>query len=332
MQNLDRKLVVLGTGGTIAGTSADRSDHTGYRAGSVAVSALLSDLAGVDVAAIESEQLAQIDSKDMDHATWQSLARRAAHHLARVDVAAVVITHGTDTLEETAYFLHRVLHTGKPVVLTAAMRPATALHPDGPQNLLDAITVARSSGARGVVAVMAGQVIGAVDLRKLHPYRLDAFGSGDAGPIGVVEQGRMRRFRAWPHGLIGADQTHVALSVDPACWPWVEIVTSHAGADPRTIDLLVQAQVRGLVIAATGNGTVHRDWEAPLNRASQCGVVVVRSTRCAMGALVGDDTDWLLQAERGEPLRALAGAGALTPVQARIALMLALIEGSAAGR
>ncbi|MEO8280545.1 MAG: asparaginase, partial [Ideonella sp.] len=299
MQNIDRKLVVLGTGGTIAGTSADRSDHTGYRAGSLAVSDLLRDLSGVDAVAIESEQLAQIDSKDMDHATWQSLARRVAHHLARADVGAVVITHGTDTLEETAYFLHRVLPADKPVVLTAAMRPASALHPDGPQNLLDALVVANEPVARGVVAVIAGQVIGAADLRKLHPYRLDAFGSGDAGSIGIVEQGRLRRFRDWPQRVGATDQTHPALVIDSERWPWVEIVTSHAGADRRIIDLLVDARVGGLVIAATGNGTVHRAWESALERAIQAGVSVVRSTRCAFGALVGDGSDGLLQAADG---------------------------------
>ncbi len=326
MQNIDRKLVVLGTGGTIAGTSAAQSDHTAYRAGSLAISSLLEGLPGIRSEAIESEQLAQIDSKDMDHATWQRLALRVIQHLARDEVGAVVISHGTDTLEETAYFLHRVVRTTKPVVLTAAMRPATALHPDGPQNLLDAVTVATSPGARGVVAVVAGQVIGAADLRKLHPYRLEAFGSGDAGPIGVIEQARLRQFRDWPDGGVpGA--THPALSVDAALWPWIEIVTSRAGAHARLIDLLVEAKVGGLVIAATGNGTVHRAWDAPLERAIQSGVVVVRSTRCASGALVGDGADALLQTVLGAQVPELAGAGSLTPVQARIELMLRLMEG-----
>ncbi len=112
----------------------------------------------------------------------------------------MVITHGTDTLEETAYFLHRVLAPAKPVVLTAAMRPASALLSDGPQNLLDALTLAASAGARGVLAVLAQQVFGAAELRKVHSYRLDAFGAGDAGPLGRIEEGRLRRFRDWPAG------------------------------------------------------------------------------------------------------------------------------------
>jgi len=123
------------------------------------------------------------------------------------DVAGVVVTHGTDTLEETAWFLQRVLAPAKPVVLSAAMRPATALQSDGPQNLLDAVTVAQLQGARGVVAVLGGQLFGARDVRKLHPYRIDAFGAGDAGIIGVVEEGRLRQFRDWPSSAdaIGAD-------------------------------------------------------------------------------------------------------------------------------
>ncbi len=327
MQNIERKLVLLGTGGTIAGNSPDPSDHTAYQAGSLSVARLLECLPGIHAESIETEQLAQIDSKDMDHATWQRLALRVVHHLARDDVGAVVISHGTDTLEETAYFLHRVVHATKPVVLTAAMRPATALHPDGPQNLLDAVTVAGVPGARGVVAVLAGQVIGAADLRKLHPYRLDAFGSGDAGTIGVVEQAGWRQFRSWPEGD-RPHAGHLALGVAAAAWPWVEIVTSHAGADPRLIDGLIDGGVRGIVIAATGNGTVHRAWAAALERAGQAGVAVVRATRCAFGALVGADSDGLQSAVAGRALPALTGAGSLTPVQARIELMLALMRRS----
>ena len=149
------------------------------------------------------------------------------HHLARSDVAGVVITHGTDTLEETAYFLQRVLAPTKPVVLTAAMRPATALLRDGPQNLLDAVTVAREVGARGVMAVLAGSVHAAQDVRKVHSYRVDAFGSGEAGLIARLEEGRLRCFRDWPSGTaLGL----ASLRPDVTAWPSVEIITSHAGA------------------------------------------------------------------------------------------------------
>src|SRR6185369_11858807 len=138
-----------------------------------------------------------------------------------------VVTHCTDTLEETAWFLQRVLAPAKPLVLTAAMRPATALLRDGPQNLLDAVTVAAWPGACGVVAVLAGVVHGAREVRKVHPYRVDAFASGDAGPIGWVEEGELRRVGEWPHG----DALGLARLPAPGRpWPRVEIVTSHAGA------------------------------------------------------------------------------------------------------
>src|SRR5438132_2292849 len=181
MQEPADKVVVLGTGGTIAGTAADELDNVGYTAGQLAVAQLVRAVPALAAVAIECEQVAQLDSKDMGHAAWRDLALRCAHHLARPEVAGIVVTHGTDTLEETAWFLQRVLAPAKPVVMTAAMRPATALQADGPQNLLDAVTVARAPGARGVVAVLAGVVHGAREVRKVHPYRVDAFGSGDAG-------------------------------------------------------------------------------------------------------------------------------------------------------
>ncbi len=309
------RIVVLGTGGTIAGTAARADDHTGYTAAQLGIAALLAGVPGLDTNRVEAEQVAQLDSKDMDHATWQQLARRVAHHRARPEVQAVIVTHGTDTLEETAYFLHRVLGAGKPVVLTAAMRPATALQPDGPQNLLDAVALARAGGACGVLVVVAGRVMSGADVRKVHPYRLDAFDAGDAGPLGWVEQGALRLLRDWPAAR-PPEQVEAGLALietDPAHWPWVAVFTSHAGADARLVDAAVAAGVQGIVLAATGNGTVHRALAAALARAALAGVAVVRTTRCAHGALVGT------------PDPQTEGLGGLTPVQARIELMLRLM-------
>jgi len=310
MQSDARQIVILGTGGTIAGTAASATDHTGYSAAQLGVAQLVSavpPLAGLPIAC---EQVAQLDSKDMDHATWLALAQRAAAHLARADVAGVVVTHGTDTLEETAYFLHRVLGPVKPLVLTAAMRPATALGADGPQNLLDAVALARTSGARGVLAVLAGEVHAGASLRKRHTYRVDAFDSGDAGPIGWMEEGRLRATRPWPDAPgLGVDR----LPADASNWPAVEIVTSHAGSDGRIVPALCQAGVRGLVIAATGNGTVHHTLEQALREALAGGVAVWRSSRCLDGRVTS------------APGEGFPSAGALTPVQARIELMLRLM-------
>jgi L-asparaginase len=217
-----------------------------------------------------------------------------------------------------------VLAPAKPVVLVAAMRPATALQADGPQNLLDAVTVARTAGARGVVAVLGGVVHGALEVRKRHPYRLDAFGSGDAGPIAQIEEGRLRQHRAWPTGAgAGAGEGEgegeglglVRLPRDVAQWPRVEILMSHAGASGALVRAACEAGAQGLVIAATGNGSVHHEMEAALIAAQGAGVAVLRSTRCLDGSIV--------EAEGSTPV--LPSAGALTPVQARIELMLRLL-------
>jgi len=300
--------MVLGTGGTIAGTAEAAADNVGYRAAQLGVAQLL---AGVDAGGpFETEQVMQVDSKDMDGALWQALAARVAHHLARDEVGAIVITHGTDTLEETAYFLHRVLAPAKPVVLTAAMRPASALLSDGPQNLRDAMALAQLSGAQGVLVVMSGQVFGAVGVRKAHSYRLDALSAGDAGPLGRIEEGRLRRFREWPEGLpLGLQR----VQRDPAHWPRIEIVTSHAGADGAVVDALLALPVRGIVVAGTGNGSVHARLEAALRRAAAAGVVVRRCTRCAGGGVIAAGGD------------ELPCAADLTPVQARIEMLLELL-------
>ncbi|MBC7662551.1 MAG: asparaginase, partial [Caulobacter sp.] len=228
MQSPMPLVVILATGGTIAGTGSSSTDTTGYRAGALGVEALIAAVPALAEHRIESESVAAIDSKNMDAATWQRLAARVAHHVARPEVAGVVITHGTDTLEETAWFLHRVLAPGKPVVLTAAMRPASALSPDGPANLLDAVTVAEAAGARGVSVAFAGAAWGAVGLRKVHTLQTFAFAGSDCGPIARLEGGVLPTFRARPEG----EALGLARTAAPAdAWPRVEIVLNHAGAD-----------------------------------------------------------------------------------------------------
>lgn len=328
-------IVVLGTGGTIAGASASATDNVGYASAQRGVQALLDAVPPLACWPLEAEQVAQLDSKDMGPAVWSTLVKRVRAHLARPEVRGVVITHGTDTLEETAWLLHRTvgaLLDTKPVVLTAAMRPATSLQADGPQNLLDAVTVADTRGARGVVLVMAGRIWVGAEVRKLHSYRTEAFGTADAGTLGQVVEGRLQRFRPWPgagrDGLglgpeDGDEPAHApqprALNLPefPEAWPWVEIVSSHAGAGPRAVQALISAGVRGLVVAGTGNGTVHQDLEAALLQAVSQGVPVLRATRCASGGIVAGGAD------------VLPSAGGLTPAQARVELTLRLLQASA---
>ena len=309
-------VVILGTGGTIAGASSVAGDNVGYTAAQRSVADLLAAVPALAGTPVQAEQVAQLDSKDMDATTWQALARAVARHLARPAVQGIVVTHGTDTLEETAWLLQQVLAPAKPVVLVAAMRPATALAADGPQNLLDAVAVARTPGARGVVAVLAGQVHAADRVRKVHTYRTDAFSSGDAGPLGVVEEGVLRRFADWPAGMaLGVD----LLDTDPAQWPWVEIITSHAAARGDGVRALVAAGVQGLVVAGTGNGSVHRALQQALDEAQAAGLPVWPCSRCAGGVLVP------------APGAAPSPAAAMSPWQARLALQLQLLSARRAG-
>ena len=311
-----QKIVVLGTGGTIAGTSAQAGDNIGYTAAQVGVTQLLEAVPGLQAitGALQTEQVAQIDSKDMDGEVWRVLALRCAHHLADPEVRGIVITHGTDTLEETAWFLHQVLDTRKPVVLTCAMRPATALTPDGPQNLLDAVAVAMTPGATGVLMVASGEVHGARHVQKVHPYRVHAFTSGDVGPLGFVEEGKLRLTKKWPLALDGKALEAIKKIANLATWPRVEIVISHAGVTGAVVDALVRDGVHGLVVACTGNGTIHYALEAALLRALYAGVKVVRSTRCPEGQVLPKPGD-LFPDSLG-----------LSPVKARISLMLDLLN------
>ncbi|MCX7225545.1 MAG: asparaginase, partial [Burkholderiales bacterium] len=243
---------------------------------------------------------------------------------AQEDVRGIVITHGTDTLEETAYFLLSVLPIAalarKPVVLTCAMRPATALAPDGPQNLLDAVAVANASGACGVLVVCAGVLHCALDVQKVHPYRLDAFGSGDSGPLGYLEEGVIRLVKNWPAALVGCSEGASHSIASGNRWPRVELVLSHAGVSGAVVDALLSQEknglepLRGLVVAGTGNGSVHQDLEVALLRAQARGVRVWRGTRCALGRVLPT------------PGQRLPDSSGLSPVKARIALMLSLLD------
>ena len=328
--NIFKKIVVLGTGGTISGTAPTVSDNIGYTAAQLGVAQLLQAVPGLSRVlggrVLVAEQVAQIDSKDMSFAVWQQLALRVSFHLAQTDVTGIVITHGSDTLEETAYFLHAVLPASqlasKPVVLTCAMRPASSVAPDGPQNVTDAVAVATTPGACGVVVVCAGTLHGAVDVQKVHPYRLDAFNSGDAGPLGYVEEGCVRLLRNWPLALVDIGHSAIEKIAFLKNWPRVEIVMNYVGASGTVVDALMAphgaqgpdaAPVRGLVVAATGNGTVHHDLEAALIRAQTAGLKVLRATRCASGRVLPT------------PVNPFPDSQGLSPVKARVALMLALL-------
>lgn len=322
-ENQARRLVVLGTGGTIAGRATRTGDNVGYVAGQVAVADLVALVPALSDCPLDVEQVAQINSKDMVLAVWQALATRVAEHLDRPEVAGIVITHGTDTIEETAFLLQTLLRPSKPVVLTCAMRPATALVPDGPQNLSDAVAVALDPTARGVVVVCAGRIHGATDVAKVHPYRTDPFDSGDAGDLGCVEEAELRMFRDWPEAATGGTHDAAGLRrfLAAEAMPRVELMFSHAGSDGSLVRALLAqtssdaGRLRGLVVAGTGNGTVHDELLAALKEAQATGVAVVVASRCAHGRVVPHS---------GQPLPDSAG---LSPVKARLALAMKLLSG-----
>ena len=334
-------IVVLGTGGTIAGTAASAADGVGYRAAELGVQTLLQDVPGLTQLlagdALVSEQVAQIDSKDMGFAVWQTLAQRCAHWLAQPDVRGIVITHGTDTLEETAFFLDQTLPASpaaaqlaaKPVVLTCAMRPATARLADGPQNLADAVALVRDAGAHGVLAVCAGRIHAARDVQKIHPYRLDAFSSGDAGPMGYVEEGRVRWVRTPHHQQTPcANQPASALwramtHTPPEQWPWVEVLHSHAEAQPRALQALADAGVQGVVLVGTGNASLHQRLADAAQPLMARGVPVVLSTRCLASQVVRGNTE-----EEGPIALARCNGVVLPPAKARVWLLLQRLPGT----
>ena len=312
-----KKIVILGTGGTIAGQSASAANNIDYTAAQLGVDQLVAAIPALaGQGDLLCEQVAQIDSKDMTFALWTALASRVQHHLAQADVQGVVITHGTDTLEETAYFLQAVLGPSKPVVLTCAMRPATAAEPDGPQNIFDAVTVARYPGAQGVVVVCAGVVHSAVDVQKIHTLQLNAFASGDVGPTALIGENSLKLVRNWPetqkkHALAAIE--NVAILERTGFWPKVDIIMNYAGVGGNLVDALVTQGVQGLVVAGMGNGTVHQVLESALLKAKAQGVQVVRATRCVNGPVLARADD------------RFPASNGLSPVKARVAMMLQLM-------
>jgi L-asparaginase len=312
------RIAVLATGGTIAGSAADVTNTSGYRAGVVGVDQLLEAVPALSgVARIQPEQVASVDSKDMALALWTTLAQRINTLLASEEVDGVVITHGTDTLEETAYLLHLTVKSSKPVVLTAAMRPASALSADGPLNLLNAVTVAASEAAhgQGVLVAFNNRIHSARDVVKTSTYAVDAFQSPEIGALGWVQDGRVdfQRKVMRPHTV----ETEFVIG---AKWPNVEIVTSYAGASRIGVDALVAAGVRGIVVAGTGNGSIHSSVQQALTDAVSQGVAVVRSSRVGSGHVMRNGA-------APDDVLGFVTAGSLNPYKARVLLMLALAAG-----
>jgi L-asparaginase len=254
-------ILLLGTGGTIAGllkNGSQAKQDGAYTSAQLSIETLVP----ASKHRIISEQIAQIDSKDMSFDVWEKLHTRISSAQNDPSIHAIVITHGTDTMEETAYFLHRTLPCNKPVILTGAMRPADAVDSDGPHNMAFALDQAEQLRA-GVWVAFAGRVFSGDNVRKAHPTRLDAFEVIDDDFV--------------PYTSLAAFNPPIKR------WPRVEVVMSYAGTDGEVVDALIAQKVDGIVVAGTGSFTVHHALQAKLDKAREVGIAVSLGTRCLHG-------------------------------------------------
>jgi L-asparaginase len=275
-------VVVLATGGTIAG-AASSNVQAGYTSGQVGVDQLIAAVPETKkIANLRGEQISNIGSQDMNDEVWLKLANRVNALVAMPDVAGVVITHGTDTIEETAYFLNLVVKSNKPVVLTAAMRPATALSADGPLNFYNAVAVAANKAAanRGVLVVINDWIHGAASLTKTSTTAVQTFMSPLSGLIGTVAYGDIE-FNRGPIGRHTNDSEFSLSGV--TALPRVDIVMAYENMDGALIDASVAAGAKGIVIAGVGNGNLTQSAVNAAAAQAKKGIVVVRASRVATG-------------------------------------------------
>ncbi|WP_404709947.1 asparaginase [Sphingomonas sp. MMS24-J13] len=305
---------LLATGGTIAG--AGEGSSVSYRAGVVPIGAILRAVPGLDaVAKVSAEQVANVGSEDVDQSIWLTLLGRIRVALADPEVAGIVITHGTDTLEETAYFLSLVLPSAKPVVVVGSMRPGTATSADGPENLLDALRVASADEAcdRGTMVVMNDTIFDPEMVTKVDVRRVNAFAAPSRGPIGDVLTGRPRFFAdATPHDA--------AFPVVGPAWPRVAIAYAYAGFQGDDVRAAANG-AEALVIAGVGAGSFSAGARQAVKALTARGIPVVRTGRQGMGDV------WFNPPSMGDMSDAALGTIAgreLPPAKARILLLLAL--------
>jgi L-asparaginase len=315
--NLPR-VVILATGGTIAGAGASGT-RAGYAAGRFSIAAMIDAIPGLaERAVVRGEQIANVGSQDMTFAIMTALANRINALLQDPAVSGVVVTHGTDTMEETAYFLNLTVKSRKPVVMTGAMRPATAISADGPLNLYNAVAVAADPQAagRGVLVVMNDRIHGAHSLTKTNTTSVETFLSPISGLIGTVIYGQPQYFRR--PSRRHTDTSAFALE-GAAALPRVDILYACADMSADLVDCAVSMGARGIVIAGDGNGNMNAATIEHAARAAREGTVIVRSSRVPTGTVgrnVEIDDDGLQFLVSDE----------LNPPKARILLMLALLE------
>ncbi|GAA3870128.1 L-asparaginase 2 [Leifsonia kafniensis] len=310
---------ILATGGTIAGTAPSPVDP-GYRSGGLGVSALIDGVHGLrSVATLTGEQFSQVGSQDMNDSLWLTLAARVNALFTANEADGIVITHGTDTAEETGFFLHLVVKSQRPVVLTGSMRPATSLSPDGPLNLFNAVSVAADPQARGRGAIVAinDDLHSARDVTKSSTTDVQTFVSPGAGLLGTASYGRIRYFRHPTHPHTGDSEFSVESEV---ALPRVDILYAHANMPADLVRASASLGAQGIVIAGVGNGNVPTEVAQALADVASSGVIVVRSSRVSSGDVgrnIELDDDGL----------GLVASDQLNPQKSRVLLQLCLARG-----
>jgi len=314
-------VVILATGGTIAGVQP-KEGEPGYKSGSLSIDSLIKGAPGIEkLARLDGEQIASIGSQDMNDAVWGKLVRRANELLAKPDVDGIVVTHGTDTMEETAFFLNLLLKSDKPVVLVGSMRPATSQSADGPLNLTNAVAVAADPAARGrgVLVVANDEVHTGRDVHKTHTTAVQTFVSTTRGTIGKVYYGKV----LWGYMPSNLHTTKSEFSVPetPVVVPRVDIVYAHEGSDGTFVKAAVAAGAKGIVLAGVGDGNGTTDLINALAEAAKGGVVVVRASHVGFGIVRRN-------VELDDDKLGFVAAMDLNPQKARVLLRVALTKTS----
>ena len=312
-----KNIVIIATGGTIAG-SGEAGRTTEYRAGTVAVADILKSVPQLGkLANIEMISLMSVDSNEMDEQKWLQLRKVINQQAARDDVDGIVVTHGTDTIEETAYFLNLTVNTAKPVVLTGAMRPATATSADGPFNIYRAVALAADDQTYdcGVVCLFSSTIYSARDIAKINNYKIDAFSSlNDHAALGYMRDAEVF-ITSRP---VSKHTIHSKFSqLEYSALPKVGVAVYYAGAPVEVLERLGQ-DCDGLVVIGTGSGNYSQAWRQKLDAMAEQGVVIVRSSRVS-NSIVFDEPIF-------DPHDHFIGLNTLTSYKARILLMLCLTQ------
>jgi L-asparaginase len=312
------KVVIVATGGTIAGAAATGTE-AGYQSGAVGVDILIKAVPQLkDVAEVSGEQIASIGSQDMNDEVWLKLGKRVNEILARPEVNGVAITHGTDTMEETSYFLQLVVKSDKPVVMTGSMRPSTAMSADGPLNIYNAVAIAADPKARGrgVLVTVDDDIHSGHDIVKTHTTDVGTMASGEPGLIGATLFGKNTWYRV-------PAQTHTKASEfsieGVTALPRVDIIYAHANMSPDIITSAVQNGAKGLVIAGVGDGNMTAPAVEAVKGAIAKGVIVVRSSRVNGGIIRRN-------IELNDDQLGTVASMELNPGKARVLLQLALLK------